>query len=97
MDSVADRSLRGSAVASGGIVFISYPPLERSKVHLGVVASESAVEQRAEPDEMRDLVGPPVGWHHLNALRKLAPAFGQEKDEMDFLNSSDYYLIRACR
>ena len=34
------------AVASGGIVFfISYPPLERSKVHLGVVASETAVER----------------------------------------------------
>jgi hypothetical protein len=45
MDSEADRSLRGSAVTSGGIVFISYPPLERSKVHLGGVASESAVEQ----------------------------------------------------
>ena len=32
-------------------------------MHLGVVASESAVEQRAEPDEARDLVGSPVGWH----------------------------------
>ena len=28
MDSEADRSLRGSAVASGGIVFISYPLLK---------------------------------------------------------------------
>ena len=63
MDSEADRFLRSSAVSSGGIVFISYPLLERSKVHLGVVASESAVEQRAEPDEARDLVGSPVGWH----------------------------------
>jgi hypothetical protein len=75
MDSEADRFLKSSAVASGGIVFISYPPLERSKVHLGVVASESALEQPAEPDEARatlwvlQLAG--ILW---NALCRLAQA-----------------------
>ena len=48
MDSVADRSLRGSAVASGGVVFISYPLLNEAKSIYGVVESEFAVEQADE-------------------------------------------------
>ena len=63
MDSEADRFLRSSAVSSGGIVFISYLLLNEPKCIWVWSRPQSAVEQRAEPDEARDLVGSPVGWH----------------------------------
>ena len=79
MDSEAGRSLRGSAVASGGIVFISYPLLNEPKCIWVWQRPQSEVEQRAEPDEARatlwvarlaGIIG--------NALRRLARALDNE-------------------